>query len=49
MSTSLEQQWKDRLEAYASSGLTKTAFCRKHDIPYISFIIGCKNFNLLRR
>ncbi|RAK14931.1 hypothetical protein B0I26_1284 [Anoxybacillus vitaminiphilus] len=37
MSTSLEQQWKDRLEAYASSGLTKTAFCRKHDIPYHQF------------
>jgi hypothetical protein len=37
MSTSLEQQWKERLETYAASGLTKTAFCRAHDVPYHQF------------
>jgi hypothetical protein len=42
MSLSIEQQRKERFETYASSGLSKTAFCRAHDIPYHQFFYWMK-------
>lgn len=42
MSLTLEQQWRERLATYQGSNLTKTEFCRVHDIPYHQFYYWMK-------
>jgi len=37
-----EQQWKARIEAYKSNGLSKVAFCKEHNIK-------CKAATLLAK
>jgi len=42
-----EQQWKTRIEAYKTSGLSKVAFCKQHNISERSikpFVIRRKNW-----
>ena len=44
MNPTLEQQCKERFEDFASSGLSKRAFCRNKDLPYHQFCYWMKKF-----
>lgn len=40
------QLWKDRIEAWQASGVSAAAWCREHNLPYITFLNWRRRFRV---